>query len=153
MAEPNDPPDAIAAQYNRWVYPEPVADLVEHSRTKRQLTDPSLSHLLYWPDRDYPSGLKILVAGCGANQAAEIAFHNPTAAVVASTSARLRWRTSARSSRSTGSAISRCGCCRRRRRHARPGIRSDHLDRRAASPDRSPRRPARAARAAWRPTG
>jgi SAM-dependent methyltransferase len=82
MAEPDSPPDAIAAQYNRWVYPEPVDDLVEHSRTKRQLTDPSLSHLLYWPDRDYPRGLKILVAGCGANQAAEIAFHNPTAEIV-----------------------------------------------------------------------
>jgi SAM-dependent methyltransferase len=79
---PDAIPDAIAAQYDRWVYPEPVADLVAHSRDKRQLTDPSLSHRLYWPDRDYPAGLKILVAGCGANQAAEIAFHNPSATVV-----------------------------------------------------------------------
>jgi SAM-dependent methyltransferase len=72
--------DPIAAQYNRWIYPEPVRDLVELS--SRQGADPALQHRLYWPDRDYPAGLTILVAGCGANQAAEIAFHNRTASVL-----------------------------------------------------------------------
>src|SRR5580704_11822849 len=72
--------DPIAAQYGRWIYPQPVRDLAE--LPARQGADPALVHRLYWPDRDYPSELNILVAGCGANQAAEIAFHNRTAKVV-----------------------------------------------------------------------
>jgi SAM-dependent methyltransferase len=76
----SDPTDPIAAQYERWAYPEPIADLSAYQG--RQAFDPSLAHRLYWPDRDYPAGLDILVAGCGTNQAAEIAFHNRSARVL-----------------------------------------------------------------------
>jgi SAM-dependent methyltransferase len=44
--------------------------------------DPALLHLAYWPDRDYPPELEILVAGCGTNQAAHIAYTNPGAKVL-----------------------------------------------------------------------
>lgn len=75
-----DADDPIAAQYRQWIYPQPVRDLAEHAG--RQAADPALAHRLYWPDRDYRPGLDILVAGRGANQAAEIASHNRSARVL-----------------------------------------------------------------------
>lgn len=74
--------DDIARQYERWVYPRPVLDLHEHEARLRCSANPSAQHLAFWPDRDYPQGLQILSAGCGANQAAAIAFQNPTAQVL-----------------------------------------------------------------------
>src|SRR5579883_1677979 len=74
--------DAIAQQYGRWVYPQPAQDLVSHSRRRRDTCDPALCHRLFWPDRDYPRPLDILIAGCGANQAADIAYHNRHARVL-----------------------------------------------------------------------
>lgn len=73
--------DETARQYNRWPYPKPVDDLETYARAGRDSCDPALCHRLFWPDRDYPTGLEILVAGCGANQAADIAFHNRGARV------------------------------------------------------------------------
>lgn len=73
--------DGVARQYERWVYPQPIDDLEAASRDSYEQADPAVNHLLYWPDRDYPEGLDILVAGCGANQAAAIAFANPAARV------------------------------------------------------------------------
>ena len=74
--------DDIARQYERWVYPRPVLDLHEYKAQRRCSANPSAQHLAFWPDRDYPQGLQILSAGCGANQAAAIAFENPTAQVL-----------------------------------------------------------------------
>lgn len=74
--------DAIARQYARWIYPEPAQDLDVYSQTRRGTCDPALVHDLFWPDRDYPRSLDILVAGCGANEAAEMAYHNRTARVL-----------------------------------------------------------------------
>jgi SAM-dependent methyltransferase len=74
--------DDIARQYERWVYPRPVLDLHEYKAQRRCSANPSAQHLAFWPDRDYPQGLQILSAGCGANQAAAIAFENPTARVL-----------------------------------------------------------------------
>jgi SAM-dependent methyltransferase len=74
--------DAVAQQYERYPYPEPAADLHDWHRNRRLLPDPEQQHLVFWPDRDYPQGLDILIAGCGANQAAELAFHNPTARIL-----------------------------------------------------------------------
>jgi SAM-dependent methyltransferase len=73
----------VARQYQRWVYPSPVHDLDEWDAANFDFTDPIHAHWIYWPDREYPSGLDILVAGCGANQAAYFAFTNPSAKVVA----------------------------------------------------------------------
>ena len=72
--------DPLEQQYSRWVYPEPLTSL----RRVWQNCDPSLhhQHYAYWPDRAYWPGMRILVAGCGSNQAANIAYRNPKAAVL-----------------------------------------------------------------------
>ncbi len=80
----NDPlNDAVARQYQRWVYPAPIADLAEWSAANFDWLDPIHAHRIYWPDRGYKPDLDILIAGCGANQAACFAFTNPAARVVA----------------------------------------------------------------------
>lgn len=48
-----------------------------------QWFDPSIAHRMFWPDRNEASGLDILIAGCGTNQAAVFAYANPDAKVVA----------------------------------------------------------------------
>jgi len=72
--------DPVEDQYTRWVYPQPATSL----RRMWQSCDPSLGqlHYAYWPDRAYWSGMRILVAGCGSNQAANIAQRNPSAQVL-----------------------------------------------------------------------
>jgi len=75
--------DDVSQQYERWIYPEPIMDVPEWLRWNWQWFDPSHAHRMLWPDRDYRPGMDILVAGCGTNQAAVIAYTNPTAKVVA----------------------------------------------------------------------
>lgn len=75
--------DAVAQQYRDWQYPEPIEDLDAWLVDNWQWFDPRHAHGLFWPDRPYPAQLDILVAGCGTNQAAVIAYTNPTAKVVA----------------------------------------------------------------------
>lgn len=75
--------DIVSTQYTRWVYPEPIVDLPAWLSNNWQWFDPSHAHRLFWPDRDYQTGLDILIAGCGTNQAAVIAYNNPDAHVVA----------------------------------------------------------------------
>ncbi len=74
--------DAVARQYERFPYPAPAQSLHEWHAKSRHFPDPEQQHLLFWPDRVYTPGLDILIAGCGANQAAELAFHNPSARVL-----------------------------------------------------------------------
>lgn len=72
--------DAVRAQYERWVYPPPIEDL---SRSElRDFADPAFMARAYWPDRPPRENLRILVAGCGPNAAARLAFHNRAATVV-----------------------------------------------------------------------
>jgi SAM-dependent methyltransferase len=73
----------VARQYQQWVYPPPIHDLDEWNAGNFDWTDPVHAHRVYWPDREYPTGLDILVTGCGANQAAYFAFTNPSAKIVA----------------------------------------------------------------------
>lgn len=75
--------DVVSRQYERWVYPEPIDDLPEWTAGQWQWFDPSISHRLLWPDRDYWDGMDVLIAGCGANQGAVLAYNNPGARVVA----------------------------------------------------------------------
>ena len=75
--------DAVSRQYETWVYPAPIQDLQAWLQGSWQWFDPSHAHRLMWPDRDYRPDMDILVAGCGTNQAAVIAFTNPSARVVA----------------------------------------------------------------------
>jgi len=75
--------DLVARQYTAWIYPQPQTDL-EAGRAAGgyQLGDPSLVPLAFWPDRPYRTGMRILVAGCGTDQAAQLAFTNPAARVL-----------------------------------------------------------------------
>lgn len=75
--------DVVSHQYEAWAYPAPIEDLERWLEGSWQWFDPSHAHRLMWPDRDYPQGMDILVAGCGTNQAAVIAYTNPSARVVA----------------------------------------------------------------------
>jgi SAM-dependent methyltransferase len=79
----NDPrTDVINRQYEKWPYPEPIQDLDTWRANAWQWYDPSLSHRVLWPDRDYKPDLDILIAGCGTNQAACFAYGNPEAKVL-----------------------------------------------------------------------
>ena len=75
--------DAVSSQYQRWRYPEPISDLPAWLENNWQWFDPSHSHRIFWPERDQVAGLDILVAGCGTNQAAVLAYTNPDARILA----------------------------------------------------------------------
>lgn len=73
--------DPISHQYRRWVYPEPISDLRRWLEHRWEWFDPSHAHAVLWPGREPRADLDILVAGCGANQAAVLALTNPQARV------------------------------------------------------------------------
>jgi len=75
--------DTVSSQYERWVYPEPIVDLPAWVETFWQWPDPSHSHRLFWPNRATADDLDILVAGCGTNQAAILAYTNATSRITA----------------------------------------------------------------------
>ena len=74
--------DLVARQYKAWVYPQPVEDMSEFVKTTFDLSDPSLFRRKLWPRKIEPDNLSILIAGCGANQAAHYAFTNPISQVL-----------------------------------------------------------------------
>jgi SAM-dependent methyltransferase len=76
--------DVVAEQYEAWVYPEPIPDLAEAVAQDDHYdhSDPALYRRKLWPRKVEPESLDILVAGCGANQAAGLAFTNPGSRVV-----------------------------------------------------------------------
>ena len=76
-------PDPLIAQYEDWIYPQPIPDLDSYAaKGGHDLSDPSRMRRKLWPRAVEPSTLNILVAGCGANQAAIIAHANPQHRVV-----------------------------------------------------------------------
>jgi len=75
--------DIVSNQYERWVYPYPILDLQAWLVNNWQWFDPSHAHSMFWPSGEYKPDLDILVAGCGTNQAAVLAFTNPRAKIVA----------------------------------------------------------------------
>lgn len=75
--------DVVSAQYETWVYPEPIVDLPAWMESSWQWFDPRITHRLLWPHQPYRPDLDILIAGCGTNQAAVFALSNPAARVVA----------------------------------------------------------------------
>ncbi|MCV7411548.1 hypothetical protein AWC05_16455 [Mycobacterium florentinum] len=81
----NDDPrnDVVSRQYDRWQYPPPIDDLETYSKNNWEWFDPFYAHRVLWPDRGYRPDLDILIAGCGANQAAVFAFTNRGAKVMA----------------------------------------------------------------------
>ncbi|MEY4592162.1 MAG: hypothetical protein RIR18_1057 [Pseudomonadota bacterium] len=73
----------VAQQYTQWAYPAPIPDLNELiSNGVRYALDVEVCAPTFWPRCPNKSNLKILVAGCGTNQAAYYAYRNPTARVV-----------------------------------------------------------------------
>lgn len=72
--------EEVRAQYERWIYPQPVEDL-EKQGGSFAAGDPRHWGNLYWPASGYRDGMNILVAGCGANQAARYALQHPGARV------------------------------------------------------------------------
>jgi SAM-dependent methyltransferase len=76
-ADVSSPPD------ESWRYPEPIQDLKAWTENNWEWFDPVHAHPILWPDREYKGDLDILIAGCGANQAAVFAFTNRAAKVVA----------------------------------------------------------------------
>ena len=75
--------DIVSSQYERWIYPEPITDLPGWLEQSWQWFDPSNASRMLWPAGDQPDELEILIAGCGANQAAVLAYTNPRARVTA----------------------------------------------------------------------
>jgi SAM-dependent methyltransferase len=75
--------DVVAQQYEKWTYPEPIQNLETWAANNWQWFDPSHAHRVLWPDRAMQPDLDILIAGCGTNQAAHIAYMNRAAKVVA----------------------------------------------------------------------
>ena len=75
--------DVVSRQYEKWTYPEPAQNLEAYLVDNWQWFDPSHDHRILWPDREYKPDLDILIAGCGTNQAAIIAYTNRAANVVA----------------------------------------------------------------------
>jgi SAM-dependent methyltransferase len=76
--------EIVAAQYQAWVYPQPIPDMVQAVAKGEywDLTDPALFRRKLWPRKIEPDDLTILVAGCGTNQAACYAVTNPNSKVV-----------------------------------------------------------------------
>ena len=75
--------DLVSRQYERWSYPPPIDDVTTWLDSNWEWFDPSHAHRILWPDREYKPDADILIAGCGTNQAAVIAYTNPAARVVA----------------------------------------------------------------------
>ena len=75
--------DIVSSQYERWMYPEPILDIGKWLIGNWQWFDPSHAHPVLWPNGDYRAELDMLVAGCGTNQAAVLAYTNPKARIVA----------------------------------------------------------------------
>ena len=74
--------DKVKAQYERWIYPEPIEDMEAWLAGSRfSIGDARECGDIFWPATGYREGMNILVAGCGANQAARYALQHPTARV------------------------------------------------------------------------
>lgn len=76
--------EIVARQYHAWVYPQPIDDLEKAIQETHyhDYGDPALIRRKIWPRKVEPDALEILVAGCGANQAAYLAYKNPNCHIV-----------------------------------------------------------------------
>ncbi len=74
--------EEVRQQYERWIYPQPIEDLEKWQEDQGHVAgDPRDCGDLYWPASGYRDDITILVAGCGANQAARYAFQHRRALV------------------------------------------------------------------------
>jgi len=83
MAKSPTDNNAVAQQYEKWVYPLPIMDLsVPEVRRMQDCGDPKSNFYTFWPSQPYRDDLDILIAGCGSNAAARYAFNHPNARIV-----------------------------------------------------------------------
>ena len=70
----------LAEQYNNYIYPKPCQDIDKEwlKFNRYQVCDPNYFWHKIWPEKKYSRNpLKILIAGCGSDQAAILAKCNP----------------------------------------------------------------------------
>lgn len=81
---PDKVTDIVARQYSAWVYPQPVQDMqAAIADGYFEFAAPHLFGPLLWPEGRSLAGLRVLIAGCGSNQAAYNALSMPEAQVTA----------------------------------------------------------------------
>jgi 2-polyprenyl-3-methyl-5-hydroxy-6-metoxy-1,4-benzoquinol methylase len=76
--------DIVSRQYTEWSYPKPISNMVEEMRNGYfEYGSPNLFGPLLWPERKDLNGLKVLIAGCGTNQAAYNSLAMPNSIITA----------------------------------------------------------------------
>lgn len=76
--------ELVARQYAEWTYPKPVEDMNQAIEAGYyEFGVPNMFLPLLWPERRSLEGMKILIAGCGTNQAAYYAMVLPRSNVTA----------------------------------------------------------------------
>lgn len=74
----------VARQYSDYCYPKPVPDMKEAIKNGfYEYGSPALVGPIYWPEGKSLSRLRVLIAGCGTNQAAYNALTLPEAQITA----------------------------------------------------------------------
>lgn len=74
--------EAVRAFYDLHPYPPPAGDLETYRQGWQDETRRRADFHLHWPDRPYREDLTVLVAGCGASQAAKHALRQPASQVI-----------------------------------------------------------------------
>jgi len=77
MSEKVGDVDPVTTQYDSWPYPNPTMCLDPPFSASNKI-----DRRLFWPAGCSTDKLDILIAGCGTNQAARVAYHNPNDNVV-----------------------------------------------------------------------
>jgi hypothetical protein len=72
--------DVVARQYQKWQYPQPIADLEAWLVDDRQLFDPVHAHRMLWPDRGYQPDA-VLTPPMSDNVPRSGAYREPSAAL------------------------------------------------------------------------
>ena len=76
--------DYLKKHYDNYAYPKPIEDIMEEfiKKKKRYIFDPTYHWHRIWPELPFSANqLKILIAGCGTNEAAVLALCNPNHSV------------------------------------------------------------------------
>jgi len=72
--------DLLSEQYNKFSYPNPIDDIENEIKNNNLYInyDPKFFWNRLWPEKKFiKKDLKVLVAGCGANQASVLSYNNP----------------------------------------------------------------------------
>ena len=73
--------DLLSEQYNKFSYPNPIDDIENEVKNNNLYInyDPKFFWNRLWPEKKFiEKDLKVLVAGCGANQASVLSYNNPS---------------------------------------------------------------------------